>query len=71
MQITEVDGVVMIAPLLTCGHYGDRIHGKAAVWEKPDEAFACPTCGDVRQMSLELQFKLMSGLEIVWSDEAD
>lgn len=71
MLISDRDGTVMIAPLLTCGHYGSPIYGKAETWDQPDEAFKCPKCGQERQMTLELQYKLMSGLEIVWSDQDD
>lgn len=47
-----------MAPLLTCGHYGQAHDDRSSVWDFPHEAWICPECGEERQMDMRLQLLL-------------
>lgn len=57
--LTEDDRFVYLAPLLSCGHYGEAIFENSSQWDFPHEALICPVCGQERQMHVRVQAKVM------------
>ena len=57
-----LDGTTMtgLCGLLTCGHFSGPVHEASSVWDFPDEAHGCPTCGEDRQLDLRLQAALVA-----------
>lgn len=57
--VTEDDRTIYLAPLLSCGHYGNPIFENSSQWDFPHEALICPVCGEERQMDLRVQLAVM------------
>lgn len=50
-----------IALRLTCGHYTDPIYDRSSQWGFLHEPFICGTCGEERQVNLQVQAEVASG----------